>query len=327
MVSSVTLRLFALLALCSTASAAPVLLRIGTVVPDGSAWARELRAFQRDAERVDVKMKIYWGGIAGSEPQMIERARKGQLDGIAGASSCYSLSPSLRAARPLGMFASTPQASVLLRQIPHVNEEYLAAGFVSMGVTQLGPSIIFLKQPVKSWDELKRLRLWRWSEDAVGTAHAQLVGLNVVATPLESAMQAMDEGKIDGFIGLAASSLAFQWHARAPYVLPLVVDNFGACLLISARAWDLVPLEAREEFKAAAAKLEARMELVGQEMDKTVMSGSLVGRGITVLPVSDELRRQFREAAKKTRHELVAKGLIPQAAFDFMESQLAEQKK
>jgi TRAP-type C4-dicarboxylate transport system substrate-binding protein len=299
---------------------------MGTVVPDGSAWARELKAFQRDAERIEVKVKFYWGGIAGSEPQMIERARKGQLDGIAGASSCYELSPSLRAARPLAIFANTAQASALLRQIPHVNEEMLAAGFVNMGVAHLGPSIIFLKKPVRSWEELKQLKLWRWSEDAVGVEHAKLAGFNIVATPLESAMQAIDEGKIDGFIGLAASSLAFQWHARAPYVLPLVVDNFGACLIFASRAWDLVPTEAREELKAAAAKLEARMEMVGVEMDKTVMSGSLVGRGIQVLPVSADLKRQFLEAARRTRRALVDKKLIPAAALDWLEAKLAEQK-
>lgn len=321
------MRLLALIGLwAGTAAAAPVTLRLGTVVPDGSAWARELKAFQRDAERVDVKVKLYWGGIAGSEPQMIDRIRRGQLDGIAGASSCFELSPSLRAARPLGLFTSAEQASALLRQIPYQNEEFLAAGFVSLGVAHLGPSIIFLKKPVKTWDELRQLRLWRWADDAVGVAHAKLAGFTVVATPLDEAMKAADEDKIDGFIGLAASSLAFQWHARAPYVLPLVVDNFGACMLMSARAWDLVPNQAREELRSAAAKLEARMELVGIEMDKTVMSGSLVGRGITVLPVSAELKRQFLEAARRTRRTLVQQKLIPAAALDWVEAKLAEQK-
>src|SRR5689334_237093 len=89
------------LLLSSSALAAPVpTIRIGTLIPDGSAWARELKAVVRDVES-QVKIKVYYGGIAGDEHEMIDRVRRGQLDGIGGTTACLDLAPSLRASRVL----------------------------------------------------------------------------------------------------------------------------------------------------------------------------------------------------------------------------------
>ena len=64
----------------------PPALRFGTLVPDGTAWARELKAFAREVEDVaHQRIKFYWGGIAGDEREMIARIKRGQLDGAAGA--------------------------------------------------------------------------------------------------------------------------------------------------------------------------------------------------------------------------------------------------
>src|SRR4051794_39797241 len=82
------------------AQAEPRILRLGTIAPDGTAWAREFNTFAREVETEtgkQVKVKWYFGGIAGDESEMLERVRRGQLDGAAsGGPLCERLSPSLR---------------------------------------------------------------------------------------------------------------------------------------------------------------------------------------------------------------------------------------
>jgi TRAP-type C4-dicarboxylate transport system substrate-binding protein len=305
-----------------TAAGAPTTIRIATLAPDGSAWARELKAWAREVQNYDVAVRLYFGGIAGDENEMISRVRRGQLDGFAGTTACYELAPTLRASRVLGLFASNEQAERLVRMLPHTDDEYRSQGFVNLGFAGIGPSIIFSKIPVRSWSELTKLRLWRWDADPVGWQHARLTGFNVVPLPLEKAMSAFDDGRVDGFIGVAASSLAFQWHARAPYVIPLEVDHFFACLLISTRRFDELSIPAREALRSAAAKLERRLEYVGAQLDHAVMSGSLVGR-IQVLLVSDEMRRTFRELARSTRPKLVGAGLLKPELLEWLEAKVA----
>ena len=57
-------------------------LKIATVVPEGSAWMREMRAASKEVqERTDgrVRLKLYPGGAMGSESTVLRKMRAGQL--------------------------------------------------------------------------------------------------------------------------------------------------------------------------------------------------------------------------------------------------------
>jgi hypothetical protein len=60
-----------------------------------------------------------------------------------------------------------------------------------------------------------------------------MMGLDVVPCTVDGAAAAFDAGKIDGFIALASSALAFQWQSRAPNILPLEFDYLNACMIFS----------------------------------------------------------------------------------------------
>src|SRR5690349_20981416 len=94
-------------------------LRVGTLVPDGTAWARELKAFAREVEETaQLRVRIYWGGIAGDEREMVGRVKRGQLDAIAGAAVCTELAPSLKVTRLQGLFPSRDDHERILRVLP-----------------------------------------------------------------------------------------------------------------------------------------------------------------------------------------------------------------
>ncbi len=293
-------------------------LRVGTLVPDGTAWARELKAFAREAdEAAGVKVKLYWGGIAGDEHEMLARVRRGQLDAVAAAAMCSELAPSLKVARLQGLFTSRDEHERLLRQIPGVADEFKKSGFFSLGVAGMGPSIVFTREPVTSWEELKKLRLWRWDLDPVAWRQDALMGLTVVPGSVEGAAAAFDAGKVDGFVALAASALAFQWQSRAPHILPLELDYFDACFLIAQPAWDALSIDEQKALQAAGAKLQRRMELVGRDTDRIVLSGAL-SRGVRAHPVPAATRDAFFREAKRTQARAQAELSVPAAALEFV---------
>jgi TRAP-type C4-dicarboxylate transport system substrate-binding protein len=62
------------------------ILKMATVAPDGSAWARESRAFARAVQTRTlghVRVKWFFNGIAGDDLQQAQRIQRGQLDGVA----------------------------------------------------------------------------------------------------------------------------------------------------------------------------------------------------------------------------------------------------
>jgi TRAP-type C4-dicarboxylate transport system substrate-binding protein len=287
----------------------PLVLRLSSTAPDGTSWARELRAFANEVERLthgQVAFKIFFGGIAGNELEVQERVRRGQLDAVAsGGSLCQVVSPSYRLMRVRGLFNSQEEGTyVLTRLKPLLDEEFKKAGFVHLAAASLGPDILFTRKPVRSLDDLKRQKLWRWNSDDVALLMDREMGLDVVPLPIEDAGRAYDDKQIDGFVAVPAAALAFQWFHRAHYLMDLRVGYIWACLLIANRAFDRLNLEQQQIVQAASAKLAVRMEEVGHTQDRVLLGGLFQRQGLTSLPVPAGLRDALLHAARAARDKL-----------------------
>src|SRR3954466_7055760 len=103
--------------LTSLVHAEPVQLRMAAIAPDGTSWARELKAWARGVEsgtHGEVKVKWYLGGIAGEETAALDRVDRDQLDGVAGALMCEALAPTLRVMRVPGLIQNREAGAKVL---------------------------------------------------------------------------------------------------------------------------------------------------------------------------------------------------------------------
>ncbi len=76
----------ALAALASTASAQEVVVKLGTLAPNGSTWhnlLKEMGERWAQASGGKVKLRIYAGGTQGSEGDMVRKMAVGQLQAAA----------------------------------------------------------------------------------------------------------------------------------------------------------------------------------------------------------------------------------------------------
>ena len=164
-------------------------LRLATVAPEGSGWARAIAGFGRSVERRTdgrVAIKVYWGGAAGDELQVAERIAKGQLDGTAsGGMLCGVVMPSMRVLRVPGVCQHRDEAAHVMDQLsPRLEKEARAAGFELLGYAGLGPSVVFSRRPIKSMKELRATRMWRWEHDLVAVEVEKKMGMSPRPLPL-----------------------------------------------------------------------------------------------------------------------------------------------
>jgi TRAP-type C4-dicarboxylate transport system substrate-binding protein len=307
--------------------AEPVTLRLASVTPDGTAWARVLRAFGRDVSSSthgQVQIKWYLSGIAGDELASHERVKRDQLDGIvSGGMLCQRLAPSLRAAGMASEFRDRDEATHVLQKLkPLADDEMAKEGYVNLAEAGMGFSIVFSRTPVRTMAELKRLRPWLWSLDEVLKTQLNAMGLSPVALPVEGSARAYDEGKVDGFVGLPSAALAFQWSAQARYVTNLRVGYLTGCLLVARRAWDTLAHEDQQQVLSAAAKLQARVEDTARQSDEMLIGGLFAKQGLQAVAPSAALQSEFTAAAKEAQ-KAVAK-LAPPGMLDKVSQWLAE---
>lgn len=317
------------LALCAAPAAAePVVLRFGTIAPEGTAWARLAKNTSNalaDATHGQVTGKWYFNGIAGNELEMAERIKKDQLDGIvSGGMLCQKLAPSMRVLRVVGLFQTRDESSYVAGRLkPVFDEEFRKAGFVNLGEVGVGPDLIFSRTPIRSMDDLKKAKLWIWDQDDVFRAEWPLIGVPIVPTRLDEAWRAYDEKLIDGFLAVPSSALAFQWSTEARYMTDLRVSFLRTCILVSTRAFDELPIEAQQALLTASAKGMMQLEELGRSQDDQLLGGLFARQGIKPVPVTEAFRAEFFATALMARDQ-VARSLVDPKLLQRVLSLLAD---
>jgi TRAP-type C4-dicarboxylate transport system substrate-binding protein len=308
-------------------AAAEVVLRMAVIAPDGTAWARELKAFALDVEQATagkVRIKWYMGGIAGDEVSVLERIKRGQLDGTAGSITCSNLAPSLRVTRVVGLFQRYDESHfVLNRMFPTVEQEMRKNGFVALGIAFIGSDVIFSRRPINSMAEWRAQRMWIWNLDDVWKDELPRLKLKTVPMPVEEAGAAFDRGEIDGFMGIPTATLAYQWSTRARYVTRLRLAFLPGCLIVSTAAFDALPLEAQNGLRAAGAKLGARFDEVNRAQEEQLLGGLLEKQGSHAITPGQGFHAEFFDETRRLREQLNNQ-VVPGALIDRVKVWLAD---
>jgi TRAP-type C4-dicarboxylate transport system substrate-binding protein len=296
---------------CSVSRAQPlprVRLRMAAIAPDGTGWAREFKALSRDLSALTgdtLELKWYLGGIAGDELEAVERVRRGQLDGTAGALFCERLAPSLRVTRITGLFQNRDETRYVIgRMRTKLDAEFENSGFVNLGVAGFGNDIFFSRMPVRSLAELRQGRYWIWSADELWRELLKELGVKTIPLPIVEASKAYDENRIDGFIAVPTGALAFQWSTRARYYSEMRAGFLPGCFVVAKRAWDKLSVAHQQAMRTATAKFVIRFEDLGRTMDEALLGGLFEKQGLIKVPVSDSFRAEFFDAARRAREKL-----------------------
>jgi TRAP-type transport system periplasmic protein len=298
------------------AAAEPTVLRLASVGPEGTAWARELKAWARDLETESggaVKVKWYLGGIAGDELEMLQRMKRRQLDGVAsGGPICERTAPSIRAMRVLGLIRDHQEsAAVATRLQATFEQEATAQGFVFLGSSPIGPQILFTRRPIRSMDELRRIKLWVWEHDDMLRVELPWFGMQIVPGSLNAAGAMYDRSDVDGFVAPATVALAFQWSAHTRYFVELPMATLNGCVVVTRAAFDPLPLAAQKAVRTTVAKLGVRFGDLGRRQDAALLGGLFQKQGLIRVDIDDRFRTDFYTAARQLREKIDAQTVPP----------------
>jgi TRAP-type C4-dicarboxylate transport system substrate-binding protein len=291
------------------ASAQQHVLRLATAAPAGTAFARETAAFAREIEsetKGGVKIKWIYGGIAGDELQVGDRMARGQLDGIgSGGMLCEKGSHSFRVLHAMGLYRSPDEVEhVAARLRPAFEQEMRAHGLVYLGDVALGPTNLFLRNHVASFDALKREKLWAWDADQTNVQTLRALGLQVVPLPLETAGAAYDRSEHDGFVSIPSGALAFQWLHRVHFSADVRISYLMGCMLITQRSFDALAKDQQDVLRTAVARMRIRLRDVVQQQDEALIGSQLKRQGVVALEATRAIKDAFFQQATQARKKL-----------------------
>jgi TRAP-type C4-dicarboxylate transport system substrate-binding protein len=304
-------------------------IRLSSIAPDGTGYARQLRAFAAEtlaATQGRVRIKPYFNAVAGDEHQAWQRVQRGQLDAVASAAMlCEKLSPSMRVMRLPGLFRNRDEVQAVLSRLrPITDREFEKAGARNLGGVMVGPVIVFSRDPLHTLGEMRKHTFWIWDADAVMGPVYGALGLSVLPLPINEAAHAYEQHRHDGFTTTPAGALAFQWSTLAHYYEPLAVAYLVGCMVVSNRAFDELSLPDQQALQGAAGKALMHMDEVGRETDAQLLGGLFAKQGLREVPVSPTLQVEYEVGAARARATLMAEHRVDPALVGKVEQMLIE---
>jgi TRAP-type C4-dicarboxylate transport system substrate-binding protein len=308
--------LILLIAITGRPAGAEQTLRLATVAPEGTHWAKELKAFSDEVERRthgELRIKIFWGGVTGDDLGSVAWVQRGQLEGVAsGGMLCEQLAPSMRVLRILGVFRSPEEVRAVREKLePTFDGEFRRSGYVSLGYSTLGGALLFSRIALRTMADIRKARIWVWDLDLLGREYAEMVGINAVRLPIVGVKPALDKGELDALISIPSAALAFQWHTKMRYFIGEPLAFVTGCLVVDAKVFERYPPDVQKVLRELSLQMSSRVEEMVRGDDVALLE-RLRKLGYEQLEPSDQVRSEFFDANLKAREKL-GESLVPAA--------------
>jgi TRAP-type C4-dicarboxylate transport system substrate-binding protein len=292
--------------------------KLATLVPDGSVWDKVLKAMGAEwgtATQGRVVLRIYPGGVTGDESDVVRKMRIGQIH--AAALTITGLSEIDESFRVFGIpmfFQSYPELfHVIDRMEPEFKKRLEAKGFVLLNWGHGGWVHFFTRTPVHSVDELKRLKIFVWAGDDRQVQMWKANGFNPVALAATDILPALQTGMIDALPSPPLAANLLQWYRKAPYMADIGLGPLAGALIMTKSAWGKIAAADQAAILKACEKAETRLEreIPGQDSSAVV---EMSKRGLTVVRIAPPQAAVWRATAEsfatQLREKTVPKDIV-----------------
>lgn len=276
-------------------------IKLGTLAPEGSPWHEILRDMAegwKAASDGKVTLRIYAGGVAGDEPDMVRKMRIGQLHAAALTGSGLSrIAPEIQALQMPMMLRSDAELDYVRERIgPKIEAILEAKGFKLLTWGDAGWVYFFAQEPVIDPEDLKPMKIFTWAGETSVTDAYKACGYHPVplaATEIHSALQS---GLINAFPTTPIAALSFQWFGLAKHMTYLKWAPLVGAVVISTRSWQALPVDLKPRFleiaRTAGGRLQSVVRTLGDEAIEVMKQHGLVVHQVP----SDSIARWERSA-------------------------------
>jgi TRAP-type C4-dicarboxylate transport system substrate-binding protein len=309
----------ALIALVSTASSADTVIKLATVAPKDSIWHMHLKKIDQRwqlASNGEVRLRIY-AGTLGDEDDILRRVRVGQLD--AAAISTAGLSSIDRATQAMHIplaFISNEEMEYVRDGVAKQLESLLAAkGFRVLTWAEVGWVHFFTKEPVATPDDLRKQKLFVWSNgDSANSERLwQNLGFNTISLSSIDILPALQTGMITAFQAPPLMALANQWFPFTPYMTDLRWAPLTGATIITEKAWQKIPAQFRQELAQIVEEEAPNLQKDVRDLEQQAKD-AMVKRGLKIVAVDQAAMDAWLEAVK-AGYPQIRGTIIPEKYF------------
>ncbi len=298
---------------------APIVVRMATLVPDGSSWhqvLKETAAQWKSLSGGRVVVRLFPGGVAGDDPDVVRKMRLRSLNaavltsvGVAEVDrAVYALSI------PMAYDSYEEVYAVLEGLRPRLEASLESKGFVVLNWADGGWVHFFSQTPVAAPDDLRRQKLFTWAGDPEAVEIWRAAGCNPVPLPSTELATALQTGLVTTVGAPPQVSVITQYFLHAKNLTRLRWQILLGATLISKETWEKIPADLRpallEATRDAGRRLQADIKATEERDIKEMQK-----RGLNVVAVDAKTRVLWQQMAESAYPRIRGK-MIPAETFD-----------
>jgi TRAP-type C4-dicarboxylate transport system substrate-binding protein len=303
----------------STAQARPVTIKLGTVAPKQSPWYKSVDAIGdrwKTASKGQVRLKIYPGGVAGDESDMLRKIKIGQLHAasISGVGLGAVSRATLAIQIPMLVRSYEELDYVREQMSPLLERELSDAGFVVLNWGDAGWVHFFSTEPATTPGEFKNFKIMVFAKDPKAEEAWKAAAFNPVPLSTTDVLQGLQTGLIDAFATPPIFALSAQWFGLAKHMVPVKWTPLSGATVVSRERWEQIPEALRPELlRIAREEGDKSREQIRSLGDRAIEA--MQQRGLVVHELSPAQTKAWQDAAIAA-YPAIRGQVVPEDVFD-----------
>jgi TRAP-type C4-dicarboxylate transport system substrate-binding protein len=234
-------------------------LRVATLAPRDSDLAKaflKLDKSLRTATSNAWGVRLYPGGVAGDESDVIKKIKIGQMD--ASLITSVGLSQIVRETTILtlpGVIRNYAQLEAVQNAMSKEWEaNFEKNGYKLLGWGETGQLRWFAKNPLTRPTSVKSMRPWVWPASHSQKETLAAAGATGVPLGVPEVYGALSTGMIDMVISTCVAMVSLQWHANLKYMTKNTVGVLVGALLMGGEKWKSMPPDVQKQVDTEVTK-------------------------------------------------------------------------
>lgn len=286
-------------------------IKLGTLAPKGSPWykiIRDMAEAWKAGTNGKIRVRIYPGGVAGDDPDMVRKMRIGQLHAaVLSGAGLSDIAHEMTALQMPMMLASYEELDYVRERLAPKFEAILEAkGFKVLNWGDAGWVHFFTKEPVIHPDDLRPLRLFVWSGDTAYVEAWKDAGYHPVPLAATEIHTGLQSGLINALPATALVALSYQWFGLANHMTDLKWGPLIGATVITMSQWRRIPNDVKplllESAHKAGARIRDETRKLGDEAVEVMKK-----HGLVVHHVPPDVVVQWEQSARAGYPKLIGK--------------------
>lgn len=299
--------------------AAPLTIKVATLAPTGSPWhdfLKEVAESWHTLSDGSIVMRIYPGGVAGDDADMVRKIRIGQLQGALITNSGLSrIAPAVNVlVIPMAMDSYEATHRVRDALTPRLDTLLDEKGFTMLNWGDAGIVRFFIPEPNASIEAVRKAKLFIWAGDDKIVELWKSLGFHVVPLAATDILPSLQTGMINAFSSTPILALSSQWFAFTPAMLDMVWGTLVGGTIIDKRTWNKIPEDLQPKLKKAVQNAGDRLQLEIRKLEEDAIS-EMKKRGLQVVTPTKVQLDEWRQTVSGVYPTLIENG-IPKDWFE-----------